>query len=138
MMADIRLVGAANRLLFLTSNTVGQVLRIEFAEGEELPAGELVATATSGDDVIDLFPEEEEASAGVLVEVPLYTDDFDEYGQRDWQLVVAVQDYGSIGSEEGSSGDEDDVRYILFTGTLRFIVIPPRVITSTTFVPLGS
>jgi hypothetical protein len=137
-MADIRLVGAANRLLFLTSNTVGQVLRIEFAEGEELPAGELVATATSGDDVIDLYPEEDEASAGVLVEVPLYTDDFDEYGQRDWRLLVAVEDEGSIGSDEGSSGEDDNVRYILFTGTLRFLVIPPRVITSTTLTPLGS
>jgi hypothetical protein len=137
-MADIRLVGAANRLLFLTSNTVGQVLRIEFAEGEELPPGELVATATSGEDVIDLFPEEDEASAGVLVEVPLFTDDFDEYGQREWRIVVAVEDEGSIGSDEGSSGEEDNVRYILFTGTLRFLVIPPRVITSTTVVPLGS
>ena len=137
-MADIRLVGAANRLLFLTSNTVGQVLRIEFAEGEELPAGELVATATSGDDVIDLYPEEDEASAGVLVEVPLYTDDFDDYGQRDWRLLVAIEDEGSIGSDEGSSGEEDNVRYILFTGTLRFLVIPPRVITSTTLTPLGS
>jgi hypothetical protein len=137
-MADIRLVGAANRLVFLASNGPDRVIRIEFAEGEELPPGELVATATAGEDIIDLFPEEDEASAGVLVEVPLLVEDFDEYGQRDWRLLVAVEDEGSIGSDEGSSGEEDNVRYILFTGTLRFQAIPPKVIISTTLTSLGS
>jgi hypothetical protein len=130
-MTDIRLAGAANRILFLASNGPDGVLRIQFSEGEDLPAGELVATATAGEDVIDLFPEEDEASAGVLVEVPLLVADFDDYGNRDWRLVVAVED-------DGSSGSEDDVRYILFTGTLRFVVVIPPVITSTVFTALGS
>jgi hypothetical protein len=130
-MTDIRLAGAANRFLFMASNGPDQVLFIEFAEGEDLPAGELIALATDGEDEIELVPEEDEESAGILVTVPLYVEDFDDFGSRDWQLLVAVQD-------DGSSGSEDDVRYILFTGLLRFSVVVPPVITSTTFQPLGS
>jgi hypothetical protein len=120
-----RLAGAVRRLINLRSDQLGRLVTITLAEGEALPEGILVAEATAGEDTLTLTASEVGGSGPVVVELELLPEDFDYYGSRDWDLVVAVED-------AGSGSDPEETRAVLFEGLVRFREIPPRVVETTT------
>jgi hypothetical protein len=120
-----RLAGAVRRVITLRSDQLGKLVTITLAEGEELPEGVLVAEATAGEDTLTLTATEVGGSGPVVVELELLPEDFDYYGDRNWDLVVAIDD-------SGSGSDPEETRAILFDGVVRFLDIAPRVIETTT------
>lgn len=120
-----RLAGAARRIVNLRSDELGRLITITLAESEPLPDGTLVAQATFDTDEVTLTATEAGGSGPVVVEVELLPEDFDSYGNRDWVLEVFVED-------TGSGSDPEETKAILFDGVLRFRVVAPRVIESTT------
>jgi hypothetical protein len=120
-----RLAGAVRRFVNLRSDQLGRLITITLAEGEVLPEGILIAEATAGEDTLTLTPTEVGGSGPVVVELELLPEDFDYYGSRDWELVVAVED-------AGSGSDPEETRAVLFSGVVRFRETPPRFIETTT------
>lgn len=126
-----RLAGAARRIVNLRSNELGRVITITLVEGETLPEGDLVAEATFGEyDQVLLTATELGGSGPVEVEVELLPDDFESYGNRDWVLEVFVED-------AGSGSDPEETKSILFDGILRFRVVEPLVVQSTTITTIS-
>jgi|688.fasta_scaffold380063_1 hypothetical protein len=127
MPTKVRLSGAASRAIRLATGSSAREITITFAEGEELPAGDLYATATYRDDTITLTPYDVTGSDGIAaVQVTVAPEDFEEYGSRTWQLEVGTLDAGS------GSGSGDDTAYVMFYATVNFREIVPSVIDSTT------
>ena len=139
-MATEILGGAARKkFIALAEGAAGRLITIELVEGEVLPAGDLVAEATSGEDVVYLVPTETESSGQVTVEVEIFPEDFAAYGSSNWELEVAVDDTGSGSESESSdsaSGEGD--RYILFRAAVQYREVAPLVIESTTVTTLES
>jgi len=127
MPTKVRLTGAASRAIRLSTGSSAREITITFAEGEELPAGELYATATYRGDTVTLTPYDVTGSDGIAaVQVTVAPEDFEEYGSRTWQLEVGTLDSGS------GSGSGDDTAYVMFYATVNFRAIVPDVIDSST------
>lgn len=128
MAERVRLAGAAYRGIRMDSESPVMTVEVTFVAGEDLPAGELYATATSRGDTVTLVPADVTGSDGVVtVQVDLDPADFEEYGRRTWAV--------EIGTFDDSSGE---TFFVMFSGSLSFIVVTPPVIASTTVQEAGS
>lgn len=126
----IRLAGAAARVIQFNTESNPRDLTITFAAGQELPAGDLYATATSRGTVITLDPFDITGSDEVTaVQVTIDPEDFESYGSRVWAVEV--------GTLDEVSGD-DATAYVMFAGSVAFREMPTTVIASTTIEELGS
>jgi ribosomal protein L27 len=126
----IRLRGSSSRVVTLATDSPAKTLTIVFAEGEDLPAGDLYATATGKGDTVTITPYDITGSDGIVtVEVTLDPEDFAAYGTRGWKFEV--------GTLVDGSGD-DDTAYVLFAGSIAFREDVPNVIASTTVEEAGS
>jgi hypothetical protein len=125
----IRLAGASTRAIVLSTGAAPRDVTIVFAEGEDLPAGELYATATSKAEVVELVPYDITGSDGIVtVQFTVDPDDFSSFGTRTWRLEA-----GTL--EEASGGD---TAYVMFSGSVSYREALPNVIASTTIEEAGS
>lgn len=125
--------GASAVSLSLQTGSQPREITITFAEGEELPEGELYATATSRGTVLDLDVQETGGSGDpVEVVVTVDPDELAEYGTRQWSIEAGVLDSGS------GSGEEDDTVSVILTGSVGYRVVLPAVIVSTVIQEAGS
>lgn len=125
--------GATFRAIRMDSESPITSVIVTFATGQELPAGDLYATAVSGEDIVELVIEDVTGSDGlVTVAIDLDPVDFEDYGRRRWELEAGTFDGGS------GSGSGDDVAHVMFSGSLTFRVTTPVVISSTTIEEAGS
>lgn len=123
-MPKIRLQGAATRVVRITSDSAPQEITVTFTEGEDLPDGELYATATSRGEQIMLDVADMTGSDGQVVVVATVDPyDFEAYGRRVWAVEV--------GTFDDVSGSDSDTSYVMFTGTVVFEQVIPTVIEST-------
>lgn len=125
-MPIVRLPGLKRTVVNLRSGGPMRLITVTLADGEDLPVGDLVAEATlgegSGQEVVELFPDEIVGSGGVTaVEVVIDPDEFESYGTADWRILVFVEDDSS-----------EPTTSILFDGLLLFKQVPAQVIQSTT------
>lgn len=133
MPTKVRLPGSTSRVIRLNSSPGPREVIVTFATGEDLPAGDLYATATSRGDEIVLDVFDATGSDGIVTVVATVDPaDLEEYGNRLWAVEVGTLDPG-VGS-----GDEDDTAYIMFAGSVAFTQITPNVIASTTIQEAGS
>lgn len=127
MPTKVRLSGSTSRVLRLNSSSGPREVIVTFATGEDLPAGDLYATATSRDDEILLDVFDATGSDGVVTVVATVDPaDLEEFGRRVWTVEVGTLDGGS------GSGSEDDTAYVMFAGSVVFDQVTPKVIASTT------
>lgn len=123
MPSKVRLQGAASRVVRMTSDSAPKEITVTFAVGEDLPVGDLYATATSRGDVVALDVVDATGSDGVVTIVTtLDPNDFEAFGRRVWTVEVGTFDDGS--------GD-NDTSYVLFSGSVAFEQVIPNVIAST-------
>ena len=128
MPTKVRLPGAAYRGIRLDSDSPLTTVEVTFAAGQELPAGELYATATSRGDTVELVPLDVTGSDGVVtIQVDIDPADFEEFGRRTWAVEV--------GTFDDSSGE---TLFVMFSGAISFTVVTPPVIASTTVTEAGS
>lgn len=128
MSEKVILAGATYRGIRMDSDSAVTTVEVTFVEGEDLPDGDLYATATSGQDSVMLDPVDVTGSAGpVTIQVDIDPTDFEEYGRRTWAL--------EMGTFDDSSGETS---YVMFRGALFFTVAIPLVIASTTVQEGGS
>lgn len=133
MPTKVRLSGSTSRVIRLNSSSGPREVIVTFATGEDLPAGDLYATATSRDDEILLDVFDATGSDGVVTVVATVDPaDLEEYGSRLWTVEVGTLDGGS------GSGGEDDTAYVMFSGSVAFTQITPNVIASTTIAEAAS
>jgi hypothetical protein len=105
-------------------------LTVTFAVGQDFPAGDLYATATSRGTVLTLDPIDITGSDEVAaVQVTIDPNDFESYGSRVWAVEV--------GTLDEVSGD-DATAYVMFAGSVAFREMLSGVIASTTIEELGS
>lgn len=124
----VTLAGATYRGIRMDSDSAVTTVEVAFVEGQDLPAGELYATATSRSDTVTLAPADVTGSDGIVtVQVDLDPIDFEEYGRRTWAV--------ELGTFDDSSGE---TYYVMFSGSLFFTVETPAVIASTTVQEAGS
>jgi hypothetical protein len=128
-MADkVHLSGATYKGVRMDSGSPVTTVEVTFAPGEDLPPGDLYATATSRSDTVTLVPVDMTGSDGVVVvQLDLDPLDFDEYGRRTWAV--------EMGTFDDSSGE---TYYVMFSGSVFFTVQVPAVIASTTVQEAGS
>jgi len=128
-MADkVHLSGATYKGVRMDSGSPVTTVEVTFAPGEDLPPGDLYATATSRSDTVTLVPVDMTGSDGVVVvQLDLDPLDFDEYGRRTWAV--------EMGTFDDSSGE---THYVMFSGSVFFTVQVPAVIASTTVQEAGS
>ena len=128
--SKVRLSGAVARVIQFNTDSTPKDVTITFAVGQDLPAGDLYATATSRGTVITLDPVDITGSDEVAtVQVTLDPDDFVAYGSRAWAVEVGTLD-------EVSGGDA--TAYVMFAGSVAFREMLPTVIASTTIEEIGS
>lgn len=128
MPTKTRLAGAAYRGIRMDSDSPVTTVEVTFAVGEDLPAGDLYATATSKTDTVALVPADATGSDGIVtVQVDIDPLDFEPYGQRTWSV--------EMGTFDDSSGE---TYFVMFSGSLFFTVQTPAVIASTTVQEAGS
>jgi len=126
----VRLAGAVARVIQFNTESTPVDLTVTFAVGQDLPAGDLYATATSRGTVLTLDPIDITGSDEVAaVQVTIDPGDFESYGSRVWAVEV--------GTLDEVSGD-DATAYVMFAGSVAFREMLSTVIASTTIEELGS
>jgi hypothetical protein len=126
----IILRGVGSRVIRLQSGAAAREITIVFADGEELPPGDLYATASSRGDVVELDVFDATGSDGITTVVAtLDPGDLESFGGRIWTLEV--------GTLEEGSGD-DATAYVMFAGSAVYRENLPSQIASTTIQEIGS
>lgn len=126
MPTKVRLAGSTSRVVRIRSTSAPREIVVVFATGEDLPTGDLYATATNGDDTVNMDVFDATGSDGIVTVIAtIDPNDFEAYGPRVWRLEVGVLD-------EGSGGSGDDAAYVMFAGSVVFEQVIAKVIASTT------
>jgi hypothetical protein len=112
------------RIINLFSNSCGKLLTVTLPDGQTID-GTLSAFAFDSEDQILFDPVEVGGSGPAVIEVELLPEDFDSYGNRDWDFQVSILD-------DGSGSDEVTEELIVATALIRYRQVRPRAIENIT------